>query len=147
MYEKIFTAGWGDIDLNSHMRNTAYLDKSADVRMMYFSENGFPMSEFFRLRIGPVILKDEVEYFKEFGLLEIFKVTLDQAGLAEDGTRFSIRNEFYKTDGRLAARVTSAGGWLDLSTCKLIVPPEALLQAMRSLPKTDDFQILASSMK
>jgi len=147
MYEKIFTAGWGDMDFNSHMRNTAYLDKSADVRMMYFSENGFPMSEFFRLRMGPVILRDEVEYFKEFALLEIFKVTLDQAGLAEDGSRFLIRNEFYKTDGRLAARVTSAGGWLDLSVRKLIVPPEGLLQAMRSLPKTDDFQVLTSSIR
>ena len=35
MYEKDFTAGWGDMDFNSHMRNTAYLDKSADIRMMF----------------------------------------------------------------------------------------------------------------
>ena len=40
MYEKTLIAGWGDMDFNSHMRNTAYLDKSADVRMMYFAENG-----------------------------------------------------------------------------------------------------------
>ncbi len=107
MYERTFTAGWGDMDFNSHMRNTAYLDKSADIRMIYFSENGFPMAEFVRLRIGPVIMKDEVEYFKEVGLLETLKVTLDQAGLAEDGSRFLLRNEFYKTDGKLVARVTS----------------------------------------
>ncbi len=147
MYERTFTAGWGDMDFNSHMRNTAYLDKSADIRMMYFSENGFPMAEFVRLRIGPVIMKDEVEYFKEVGLLETLKVTLDQAGLAEDGSRFLLRNEFYKTDGKLVARVTSAGGWLDLAARKLVVPPDALLQAMRTLQKTDDFQVLASSIK
>ena len=52
MYEKDFIAGWGDMDLNSHMRNTAYLDKSSDIRIMYFSENGFPSDEFIRLRIG-----------------------------------------------------------------------------------------------
>ena len=40
------------MDFNSHMRNTAFLDKSADVRMMYFAENGFPASEFSRLRLG-----------------------------------------------------------------------------------------------
>ena len=147
MYEKTFIAGWGDMDFNSHMRNTAYLDKSADVRMMYFSENGFPMAEFVRLRIGPVIMKDEVEYFKEVGLLESLKVTFDQAGLAEDGSRFLIRNEFYKSDGKLCARVTSAGGWLDLAARKLIPPPDALLQAMRTLQKTDDFRVLTSSIK
>src|SRR6266849_9892511 len=38
MFAKVLVAGWGDMDFNAHMRNTAYLDKSADVRMMYFSE-------------------------------------------------------------------------------------------------------------
>ena len=147
MYEKDFTAGWGDMDFNSHMRNTAYLDKSADIRMMFFSENGFPMTEFIRLRVGPVILKDEIEYFKEVRLLETLKVNIIQAGLAEDGSRFLIRNEFYRADGKLAARVTSSGGWLNLESRKLIVPPNVLFKAMQSLPKTEDFQTLASSIK
>jgi len=147
MYEQTFVAGWGDMDFNSHMRNTAYLDKSADIRMMYFSENGFPMSEFMRLRVGPVIMKDELEYFKEVSLLETLKVTLVQAGMSEDGSRFLLRNEFYRSDGKLAARVTSAGGWLDLATRKLIIPPDTLFKAMQSLPKTDDFQMLKSSIK
>ena len=43
------------MDFSSHMRNTAYLDKSADVRMMYFSSCGFTMAEFMRLRLGPVV--------------------------------------------------------------------------------------------
>jgi acyl-CoA thioester hydrolase len=43
--------------------------------------------------------------------------------------------------------VTSTGGWLDLTTRKLVLPPEALLAALRSLAPTDDFQILASSIK
>ena len=147
MFEKMLVAGWGDMDFNSHMRNTAFLDKSADVRMMFFAENGFPMEEFMRRRIGPVILKDEVEYFKEVRLLEPLRVTLLSAGLAEDGSRFLIRNEFWREDGKLIARVTSAGGWLDLTSRKLIVPPEALLAAMRSLAPADDFQVLASSVK
>ena len=147
MFEKTFIAGWGDMDSNSHMRNSAYLDKCSDVRVMYFAENGFPAAEFMRLRIGPVIMKDEVEYFKEVGLLEVLKVTYTQAGLSEDGSRFLIRNEFYKANGKLSARVTSAGGWLDLTTRKLIVPPDALFQAMQTLEKTDDFQVLASSIK
>ena len=147
MFEKQIVAGWGDMDFNSHMRNTAFLDKSADVRMMFFSEHGFPMDEFIRLKIGPVVKKDEIEYFKEIRLLEEFRVTLSIAGLAEDGSRFLLRNEFWRTDDKLAARITSAGGWLDLSLRKLIAPPEALLTALHSLLQTEDFQNLPSSVK
>jgi len=28
VYEKTLIAGWGDMDFNAHMRNTAYLDKA-----------------------------------------------------------------------------------------------------------------------
>ena len=147
MFEKTLFAGWGDMDFNSHMRNTAFLDKSADVRMMFFSENGFPMEEFVHRKLGPVIRKDEVEYFKEIRLLETVRVTLLMAGLSVDGSRFLIRNEFWCEEGKLAARVTSAGGWLDLSVRKLALPPETLLTALRLLPQTDDFQILTSSIQ
>ena len=147
MFAKRLVAGWGDMDFNSHMRNTAFLDKSADVRMMFFSENGFPMEEFIRRKIGPVVRKDEIEYFNEIRLLEDLRVTLVIAGLAEDGSRFLLRNEFWRANEQLAAKVTSSGGWLDLSLRKLVVPPEALLTALRSLPQTEDFQMLSSSIK
>jgi len=147
MFEKHFFAGWGDMDFNSHMRNTAFLDKSADVRMLFFAENGFPMAEFVRRKIGPVIMKDEIEYFKEVRLLEELRVTLDIAELAEDGSRFLMQNEFWRADEKLAAKVTSSGGWLDLSNRKLISPPVELLTALRSLPKTKDFKNLSSSIR
>jgi len=147
MYSKSMFAGWGDMDFNSHMRNTAFLDKSADVRMMFFAENGFPVAEFLRLKLGPVIMKDEVEYQKEVGLLEEITVTLALAGLSEDGSRFLMRNEILRPDGRLCARVTSAGGWLDLNARKLVRPPESLLAVMRSAPRTADFTPLPSSIK
>jgi acyl-CoA thioester hydrolase len=147
VFEKRLVAGWGDMDFNSHMRNTAFLDKSADVRLMFFAENGFSMEEFIRRKIGPVIRKDELEYFKEIQLLEEMRVTVTIAGLADDGSRFLIRNEFWRADEKLAATVTSAGGWLDLALRKLVVPPEGLLSALRLLPQTDDFQRLPSNIK
>ena len=147
MYEKKLLAGWGDMDFNAHMRNTAYLDKSGDVRMIFFSEHGFPMTEFSRLRLGPVIQKDEIEYFREVNLLDELKVTLSIAGLAEDGSRWIIRNEFFRPDGKLAARVTSAGGWLDLSVRKLVTAPAGLLAAMKELSRSSDFQELPSNIR
>jgi acyl-CoA thioester hydrolase len=147
MYSKNMYAGWGDMDFNTHMKNTAYLDKSGDVRMMFFSDNGFPMSEFGRLRMGPVVMKDEVEYFKELSLLQEMSVTLAMAGLAPDGSRFMIRNEFYRQDGKLCARVTSSGGWLSLTERKLVAPPAGLQAALNKLDRTDDFIVLGSSIK
>jgi acyl-CoA thioester hydrolase len=146
VFEKTLFAGWGDMDFNSHMRNTAYLDKSADVRMMFFSENGFAMSEFVKRGIGPVIFRDELLYFKEVRLLQPLRVTLAIAGLAGDGGRWSMRNEFHR-DATLVARVTSEGGWLDLGARRLTAPPPELLAALRSLPRTDDFQALPPTMR
>src|SRR5688572_33437281 len=97
------------MDFNSHMRNTSFLDKSADVRMMFFSEHGFPIDEFIRRKIGPVIMKDECEYFREIRLLEELRVTLVIAGLARDGSRFLFRNEFWRADQKVVAKVTSTG--------------------------------------
>ena len=40
-YSKEFLAGWGTMDFNGHMGNTAYLNLAADVRMAFFAEHGF----------------------------------------------------------------------------------------------------------
>lgn len=147
MYTKTLYAGWGDMDFNSHMRNTAYLDKTADVRQMHLAENGFPIEEFSRLRIGPVVMKDEIEYFSEVRLQEKIAITYVLAGHAPDGSRFLLRHEIFRPDGKLSARVTSAGGWMSLAERRLVVPPPALLAAMNSLERTGDFVVLPSSIK
>lgn len=147
MYVKTLYAGWGEMDFNGHLRNTAYLDKSGDVRMMFFAEHGFPMSEFQRLRLGPVVMKDRIDYQREVGLLQKIEVSLCVAGLAEDGSRFMLRNDFRREDGKNCARVTSTGGWLDLAARKLVAPPEALLHALFRLERSEDFVELPSSLK
>jgi acyl-CoA thioester hydrolase len=145
MYEKTLYAGWRDMDYNSHMANTAYLDRAADVRMMYFSENGFSADEMLRLKIGPVVMKDEIEYFREVRLLQELRVGFSLAGLSPDGSRFMIRNEFAHA-GKRCAVVTSTGGWLDLNARKLIAPPDALRVALAALPKAEGFQELRPSV-
>ena len=80
------------------------------------------------------------------GLQQEITVTYALAGQAPDGSRFLLRHEVFRTDGKLAARVTSAGGWLNLDERKLIAPPPALLAAMNLLEKTNDFIVLPSSV-
>jgi acyl-CoA thioester hydrolase len=146
MDEQELFAGWGDMDFNAHMRNTAHLDKSADVRMLYFAQQGFPMAEFQRLRIGPVVMKDEIEYFRELHLLDRITVRLTLAGMSDDGSRMVLRNEFLLA-GKCAARVTSTAGWLDLERRKLTCPPVQLLEVLAKLGKSEDFVALPSSVR
>ncbi|MDN5864852.1 MAG: thioesterase family protein [Gammaproteobacteria bacterium] len=147
MYSKTLYAGWSDMDFNAHMKNTAYLDKAADVRQIFLIENGFPIEELLRLRIGPVMMKDEVEYFSEVHLQQKINVTYALAGHAPDGSRFLLRHEIHRPDGKLSAKLTSLGGWLHLDARKLVAPPPQLLEVMNKLERTDDFVELPSSLK
>ena len=145
LYE--FYASWKDIDFNQHMRNTAFLEKVDDVRMMFFAENGLQMDEFSRLKVGPIVFKDEVEYFKEINLLDKIKISIATAGMSADCSRFIIRNEFFRSDGKIAARINSYGTWIDLAERKVIVPPEKLQMVLKALPKTEDYKEIPSAFK
>lgn len=147
IFEKTFHVGWANIDFNGHLGNTSFMDLAVDVRMFFFSENGFSAQEFQRQRFGPVILKDEIEYYKEMFLLDKIRITFQTAGLSEDASRFILRNEFFREDGKKSAKLTTSGGWLDLDKRKLIVPPKELVDAMRSLERTEDFEVLPSIIK
>jgi acyl-CoA thioester hydrolase len=146
-FERSFQVSWAHLDANAHMANTAYLDVCVDVRMMYFESQGFPASEFARRRIGPVVRRDEVDYFKELALLQPIRVTFLLAGISDDASRFRLRNEIYRPDGQLAARVTSLTGWMDLAARKLVAPPEELAAALRALDRAEDFEVLESSVR
>lgn len=146
-FERTFHVGWAHLDSNGHMANVAFLDVAVDVRFMYFASRGFPPAEWAKLGVGPVVRRDEVDYHRELRMLQPFTVNILLAGLAGDGSRFRIRNEVRREDGELAARVTSTGGILDLRARKLIVPPPALADAFAALDRTDDFEVLDSSVK
>lgn len=134
-----FLAGWRMMDFNGHLANTAYLDLAADVRVAFFAEHGFSPTEFRRIAIGPVVRKDEVEYFREVNLHETVTVTYAALAMSPDAARFTLENEIFNAAGERAAVVRSTGGWLDLGARKLVVPPPALMQAMRLVPRAPEF--------
>jgi acyl-CoA thioester hydrolase len=147
MFSRVLRATWGDIDFNAHMRNTAYLEKAADVRLTFFEENGLSMADFERLRIGPVALRDEIDYLKEIRFNEDVTVSLELAGLSEDKARFRLRDVFTRRDGSPAAVVTSLCGWLDLNIRRLVPPPEGFLDVLIRLTRTEDYAIIPSIPK
>lgn len=138
-YAREFLAGWGAMDFNGHMANTAYLDLAADARMSFFAEHGFPPGELRKLAIGPVIRKEELEYFREIGLHDTVTVTCAMVAMSADGARFVIGNEIWSPAGERAATVRSTGGWLELRARKLVPPPPALLAALQQIPRVPGF--------
>ena len=138
-YAKEFLAGWGTMDFNGHMANTAYLNLAADVRMAFFAEHGFPPSEFRRLALGPVIRKEELEYFREVGLHDNVTVTYAALAMSADGARFVVENEIWSANGERAVTVRSTGGWLHLRARKLVTPPASLLAVFAQVPRAPDF--------
>ena len=134
---------WGEIDSNGHMRNVAYLDISANARMEFFNANGYTLTEFFGAGIGPVVLKDEIEYKREVRLAEDLTVTNELAGMSEDKTRFVFRNQFIKANGKLACKISSLVAFFDIATRKTIAPPENLMKAILSLPRSEDFSTIS----
>lgn len=134
--------GWSQVDFNQHLGNAGYLNLAVDARFLYFESCGLPASEFVRLQVGPVVLSDELEYFSELRLLEPVTVTLELAGLSADGGQMRLRNEFFRANGKRAARVTSQGLWMNLQTRRPTIPPDSVIAALRGLTRTADFREL-----
>ena len=82
-------------------------------------------SEFRRLALGPVVRKEELEYFREVGLHDTVTVTYAVLAMSAEGSRFVVENEVWSPNGERAATVRSTGGWLDLRARKLVAPPAA----------------------
>jgi len=139
-----FTVVWADLDANQHMRNTAYLDYAAQSRFLFLASRGFPPGEFRRHRLGPVVLRDTVEYRRELNHLDVFTLRLELAGMSEDGARFALANTFTNARGELAATVRSDGAWFALEARRVQPPPEALLAAMNRMPRSAEFRTLTA---
>lgn len=147
VYKQDFRARWGDMDFNAHMSNTAYLDMAGDVRMLFFEDHGFSVRAFEKLNIGPVVMKDEIEYKHEIRLLEHIEVHMMLAGISDDGSRMRVCNIFYNADGKRAASVRSTVGWMDLRERRLVAPPDTLYKVILGMARTEDFKTLPSSLK
>jgi len=140
-------ARWADMDQNGHLANSAFLDMAVDTRMSFFTAHGFPAQEVARRQFGPVVRRDEIEYLREVRLLEDIVVTLELAGMAENGSRFRLANDFFKAGGEPCARLRTEGGWLDLRTRRLMLPPPEVLDALSLLTRTPDFETMPPSVK
>lgn len=137
-----FTSRWADFDPNNHMRHSAYTDYAAEARVRMFNAYGLSLIEFNKLHVGPVLFREETTFRKEIRLSEDITVEVFLKGMSERGERFKFYHKIFKEDGKLAAEVEIYGAWMDLEKRKLTDPPDVILNTLKDLERTDNFEFI-----
>lgn len=130
---------WSHLDANMHMRHSAYADFAAQARIVVLDRLGLDLKAFQRLKIGPILFREELTYLREVGINEHIKVSVELTKSRPDGSRWSIRHEVYREDGVKAAVIHVDGAWLDLQQRKLATLPEELVEQFNRLNKSEDY--------
>ena len=56
---------WADMDLNQHMRHSAFADWASYARTEWLHTNGFTMEKLAELKITPIMFEDRTRFLKE----------------------------------------------------------------------------------
>lgn len=141
-FSKKFQVIWADIDANRHMRHSAYYDYAAQLRVLFFSDAGYPLEKLAQMQIGPILFREEAVFLKEIHMNELITVDINLAAMRQDASRWRIIHNIAKENGEKAAVITVDGAWIDLFKRKLASPPVDLVAAVQHMPRTDNFEVL-----
>jgi acyl-CoA thioester hydrolase len=144
-FHRSFTVRWADCDANGHLRNTCYSEYAIEVRMAFLAQHGFGLPQFKACGVGPVLLREEIDYFRECHMGEELRVDLTALGLSDDGARFLLAHDVHKPDGTQAAHLVIKGGWLDTAARRLAPPPPRLKEIFEQVERAEGFQVLPNA--
>src|SRR6188768_130874 len=140
-YSKTMQIRWSDIDQNRHLRHSVYYDFGALVRIAFLSEMGLTTKKLEELSIGPILFREEAIFRREIRLEDKITVDVELTKMNHDFSRWSLRHNFHKEDGTLAAVVTMDGAWIDLKTRKLAIPGAFVQSVFDTIPKSDNLRM------
>jgi acyl-CoA thioester hydrolase len=130
---------WSHIDANMHLRHSAYADFAAQARIAMLDIIGFDSKMLADKKIGPILFREELIYFREVGMNDILKVSCTMAKCRKDGSRWSFTQDLYRRDGIKAATVNTDGAWIDTEKRKLTALPEGLVDKFQRIHKSKNF--------
>jgi len=134
---------WSDCDANGHVRNTAYSEYAVDVRVGFLASQGWTYDDFVKHHIGPVIIREEIDYVRELRMGDEVTVDVTWVGASNDGARFKFLHEFTRRrDGKPCARILILGGWMDLAQRRLAPPPARLAEVMARFERGPSWEVL-----
>lgn len=138
-FEKQIEVRWADADANRHVKHSTYYDYGAFIRFRMFVDIGFDSKAFAKLRIGPILFKEECTFIREIMAEETIRINMLNGGVSADGRKFTIHHEIFKSSGEKAAHISVRGAWMDLEKRKLTIPPKELMDSLNNLPLGEDY--------
>jgi acyl-CoA thioester hydrolase len=141
-YSKAYEIRWSDLDANGHVNYAAYVDATADLRFRFFTEHEFPIEKFSQIGISPTYTLVHAEFFREVLIGETVTINYTLSGLSPSGMRWKAHHDVLKSNGKKAVSIDLEGTILDLVTRKPAPPTPELLQMMKLIPRSADFEVL-----
>ena len=139
-FSKQLSFRWSDLDPNFHVRHSAYYDFGAQHRIEILENLGLTMKVLQANHFGPILFREECVFRKEIGLSDTIFIHTKISKMRPDASRWSIVHEFKNGEDKLCATITVDGAWMDTKLRKIANPtPEIAMEAMNSIPKTEDF--------
>ena len=138
---------WADIDANRHLRHSVYYDYGAAMRVHVLSSQGLTSKMFEELQMGPILFREECLFKREILLEDKITLTLELVKATPDFARWSLRHQFLKEDGTVAAILNLDGAWIDLAKRKLAQPTDLIKKIFESFPKAPDFEMIIKESK
>lgn len=130
---------WSMIDVNGHVRHSAYSDLCTQARSNLMIEIGLSMKECIQLGIGPVLFREETLFKREVRMDEHIYIEVEMIKYDTLKSRFSIQHKVFKKDGTLSAIVNVDGAFMNLKERKLTVLPDDIQKLVLSIPKAADY--------
>lgn len=142
MSKNIFFQGqvlWSQLDPNMHLRHSAYADFCAQARSNMLQEFGLSLQELNQRKIGPILFREELKYYREIGLNETVRVTAELRRFNVHNSRFSFRHIILKENDVQAAVIEVDGAWIDTVKRKLTTIPGEWVGLIHQLPRSEDY--------
>ncbi len=95
--------------------------------------------------MGPVVFYEHMYYFKEVLPGKPLRVSLEVAGISQDGKFFAFNHDFYDGEGKNVAHCEMMGGWISLKSRKLTALDDELLVIFNGVEKPANFRILTKA--
>jgi len=122
-----------ELDTQGHLNGAVYHQYGDHARWECLRAAGISIDDLLTTGIGPVTLENTIRYHHELHGGDEVDVT--SAFTWSDGKTFRIYQQVRRTDGTLAAEITSIGGLLDLTERRLVGNPAERWQALAASPE------------
>ena len=142
-YSRTYEIRWSDLDANGHVNYAVYINAAGDVRYHFFWDHGFPPEKFEAIGMSPVYTAIHAEFLREVRLGETVTINYVVSGLSPGGSRWKVRHDILKANGKKAVQLELEGVILDLTTRKPTLPIAALFQLFKLIPRAKDFEVLS----